>query len=139
MKIERVSWVFISAHGSGSERSEEEIEEFWSFGRNESVVVLGDLNAKVRNEIIEGIDRQHGVAGRNESVERLLEMCTEQELLVGNCWFKKKYVYKYMYVVENGGTKGGRQGIDGLCVATKTNAWKTVRCESVERRRWRNV
>ena len=38
--------MFISAYGPGSERSEEEIEEFWSeliqcigcFGRNESVV-----------------------------------------------------------------------------------------------------
>ena len=41
LKIE--SWVFISAYGSGSETSEEEIEEFWnelsdcvgSFGRNQ--------------------------------------------------------------------------------------------------------
>ena len=40
-------------NGPGSENSEEQIEEFWnelnecvgSFGRNESVVVLGDLNA----------------------------------------------------------------------------------------------
>ena len=31
--------------------------------------------------------------------------------------------------------KGGRQGTNGLCVVTKTNACKTVRCESVERRR----
>ena len=38
-------------------------------------------------------------------------------------------------MVENGGRKDGRQGIDGLCVVTKTNAWKTVRCESVEWRR----
>ena len=27
---------------------------------------------------------------------------------------------------------GGRQGTNGLCIVTKTNAWKTVRCESVE-------
>ena len=53
VKIERVSWVFIPEYGPGSEKSEEEIEEFWnelsecvgSFGRNESVIVLGDLNA----------------------------------------------------------------------------------------------
>ena len=58
--------MFISAYGPGSDKSEvdeEEIEEFWnelsecvrSFGRNESVVVLGDLNAGMRNEVIEGI------------------------------------------------------------------------------------
>ena len=39
------------------------IEEFWSelsecvesFGRNESVVMLVDLNARVGNEVIEGL------------------------------------------------------------------------------------
>ena len=63
VKIERrESWVFISAYGPGSENSEEEIEEVWnelskcvgSFGRNESLVVLVDLNATVGNEVIEG-------------------------------------------------------------------------------------
>ena len=65
--------MFISAYEPGNERSEEEMEEFWSelsecvgsFGRNESVVVLGDLNARVENELIEGIVGQHGVPGRN--------------------------------------------------------------------------
>ena len=46
VKIERESWVFISAYGPSSERSEEEIEEFssdlsecvGSFGRYQSVV-----------------------------------------------------------------------------------------------------
>ena len=92
--------MFISAYGPGSEKSEVEIEEFWnelsecvgSFGRNKSVVVLEDLNARVRNEVIEGIVGRHGVPGRNESGERLLEMCAEQELVVGNSWFKKNDV-----------------------------------------------
>ena len=59
VKIERESWVFISAYGPGGEKSEEEVEKFWnelsecvgSFGRNESVVVLGDLNAQ-GNEVM---------------------------------------------------------------------------------------
>ena len=54
--------MFISAYGPGSEKSEEEIEDLWSelskcvrsFGRNESVVLLGDLNARVGNEVIVG-------------------------------------------------------------------------------------
>ena len=73
VKIELVSWVFTSTYGPGSEKSEEEIEEIWkelnecdrSFGRNESVVVLGDLNARLGNDEIEGIVGQHGVPGRN--------------------------------------------------------------------------
>ena len=54
--------MFILAYGPCSERSAEEIEELWSefsecvgsFGRNESVVMLGDLNASVGNEVMEG-------------------------------------------------------------------------------------
>ena len=71
VKIERESWVFISAYGPGIERSEQDMKEFWnefsecvgSFGRNDSVVVLGDLNAGVGNELIERIVRQHVVPG----------------------------------------------------------------------------
>ena len=39
-------------------------------------------------------------------------------------------------MVENSGRKGGRRGTNGLCVVTKTNVWKTARCESVVRRKW---
>ena len=67
-------------------------------GRNESVVVLGDLNARGGNEVIEGVVGLHGVPGRNESGERLLDKCAEQELVVGNSWFKKNYVYKYTWL-----------------------------------------
>ena len=73
VKIERESWVFISAYGPGSERSDEEMEEFWielsecigSFGRNDLVVVLGDSNERVGNQKIKGIVGQPGMPGRN--------------------------------------------------------------------------
>ena len=62
------------------------------------MVVLGDLNARVGNEVIEGIGGRHGVPGRNQSGEQLLEMCKEQEFVVGNSWFKKNDVYKYTWL-----------------------------------------
>ena len=60
--------------------------------------MLGDLNGRVGNEVIEGIVLQYGMRGRIESGERLLEMCAEQELVVGNSWFKKKDVYKFTWL-----------------------------------------
>ena len=66
------------------------------------MVVLGDFNARGRNEVIEGIVGRHGVPGRNKSGERLLEMSTEQELVVGNSWFKKNDVYKYTWLRMEG-------------------------------------
>ena len=73
--------------------------------------------------MIGGIVGQHGVPGRKESGEQLLEMCPKQKLEVGNSLFRKKDLYKYTLfrMVER------RNG--GLCIVTKTNAWKT--CESV--------
>ena len=72
-----MSLVFISAYRAGSEKREEEIEDFWnelsecfgSFGRNVSVVVLGDLNVRVGNVVIESIVERHGLTGTNESGE----------------------------------------------------------------------
>ena len=49
----------------------------------------GCENARVGNEVTEGIVGQYGVPGRNENGERLLEMCAKQELVVDNSWFKK--------------------------------------------------
>ena len=42
---------------------------------------LRDLIARVGNEEV------HGVPGRNVSGDRLLEMCAEMELVVGNTFF----------------------------------------------------
>ena len=39
----------------------------------------------------------------NESGERLLDMCVEQELAIGNSFFKKKWINKYTWIrVANG-------------------------------------
>ena len=145
MKIERDSWVFISAYTPGCEKSEEEIEEFWSklsecvgsVGRNESVVVHGNLNARVGIELIEGIVGRHGVPGKNESGERLLEMCAEQELVIGYSWFKKKVVYKYKWLRMTEGSVVDRALMDYMLLPKRMLG--RLRCESVERRRWRSV
>ena len=60
------------------------------------VVVLGDLNARMGDGEVEGVVRKYGVPGENKSGERLLNMCVEQELVIGNSFFQEernKYVY----------------------------------------------
>ena len=67
------------------------------------VVVLGDLNARVGDGELEGVVGKYGVSGENESGERLLDMCVEQELAIGNSFFKKKRINKYTWIrVANG-------------------------------------
>ena len=88
----RECWAFVSAYGPGCERSEEERDEFWNdltrcvdgLSTRNYVVVLGDLKARVGDGEVEGVVGKYGVPVENESGERLLDMCVEQELVIGN-------------------------------------------------------
>ena len=111
VRISRECWAFISAHGPGCERSEEGRDEFWNeltrcvdgLSTRHYVVVLGDLNARVGDGELEGVVGKYGVSGENESGERLLNVCVEQELAIGNSFFKKKGINKYTWIrVANG-------------------------------------
>ena len=106
VRMGRECWAFVSAYGPGCERSEEEQDTFWNeltrcvdvLSRRNYVVVLGDLNARVGDGEIEGVVGKYGVPGGNESGERLLNMCVEQELVISNSWFKKKLINKFTWM-----------------------------------------
>ena len=57
--------------------------------------MLGELNARVGDGEVEGVVGKYGIPGENESGERLLGMCVEQELVICNSFFKKKGINKY--------------------------------------------
>ena len=98
LKIGHELWVIISAYGPGSEKPEVERDLFWdtlegcvnSFEDDVNVLVLGDLNARVGNTVIDGVVARYGVPDVNDSGVRLIEMCINQELAVGNTFFKKR-------------------------------------------------
>merc|ERR1712002_1032345 len=89
----------------GSEKSEMERDLFWdtlegcvnSFEDDVNVMVLGDLNARVGNTVIDGVVARFGVPDVNDSGVRLIEMCINQELAVGNTFFKKRKKKKYTW------------------------------------------
>ena len=83
--------------------------------------------------MIEGIIGRHGVSRRNESGERLLEMCAELELVVGNGWFKKNDVHKYTWLRMAEG-RVVDHALMGY-VLLPGQMLGRLRCESVERRR----
>ena len=107
----RECWAFVSIYGLGCERSEEERDEFWNeltrcvdgLSTRNYVVVLGDFSARVGDGEVEGIIGKYGVPGENESGERLLDMCVEQELVIVNSFLKKKGINKCTWIrVANG-------------------------------------
>ena len=118
-------WVFLSVYGPGSEKSEEERKLFWerlnecigSFSENVKVVVLGDFNARVGNEPVVDVIGKCGVQGKNDSGEELIGLCLEQELLIGNTWFKKKGINKYTWERVERGVVVDRALMDYLIIS----------------------
>ena len=148
-KIKRKSWVFRSSCGAGSENCEKEREYFWnelndrgeSFGKNEWAVVP-DLD-RLRTW---GFLRQSGkwsdweYSGTVWSARKKWnwwiitgDMCRAGVfgLVTVYSGTSCMYIHKWW--------NGEWQGIDRLCVFTKTNACQNVRCTCVERRKWRSV
>ena len=127
IRLGRECWAFVSAYGPGSEIKEEQRNEFWSeladcvegLSRRNYVVVLGDLNTRVGNEEIEGVLGRYGVPGVNESGERLLDMCVEKELAVGNSFFRKRNVNKYTWMRVVGGRVVERALMDYILISKR--------------------
>ena len=127
MRLGADNWVFVSVYGPDSGRSVEEKEVFWDelrtclqgFRANEKVVVLGDLNARVGDSTIPGIIGDFGVNGVNANGERMIEMCGECEMAVGNTYFKKRLIHKITWVRRGGGETGDRALMDYVLISSK--------------------
>ena len=127
LKFGREGWVIVSAYGPGSEKDDNERDQFWnelrdcvnSFGDNVNVVVLGDLNARVGNIVIQGVTAKFGVPGVNDRGQLLLDMCIDQELAIGNTYFKKKKKNKYTWARVVRGRVVERALMDYVLVSKK--------------------
>ena len=104
--------------GPGSEKNEAEREAFWndlddclqSFGANESIVLLGDLNARVGDEVIEDVVGRHEVSGRNENGENIIGLCMEKI----DDWkhLFRMYIHRYTWVRQYSGRVVDRAMMD---------------------------
>ena len=56
---------------------------------------VGDLNARVGDGEVKGVIEKYEVPGENE---RLLDVCVEQELVIGNSFFNKKGINNYTWI-----------------------------------------
>ena len=113
MKVGRSNLFVVSAYGPGSEKSEEDRDEFWenlnecvkTCKVNEDLFVLGDLNARVGNSNDGKVIGNWGVPAVNVSGQSMYEFCVENEMMIGNTWFRKKRIHKYTWVRDNGSDK----------------------------------
>ena len=86
---------------------------------DEIVCVLGDLNARVGNNIVQGVIGDYGVPGRNENGEWMVDWCMQYEMAVCNTFFKKRDVHKYTWVRKVRGEIVESALMDYMCISGK--------------------
>ena len=108
MKVgrERLTLVQVYAPTDGSKV--EEKERFYSdlqevidkLGRKETLVIMGDLNARVGKdcEAWGNVIGRNGERVKNDSGDRLLRFCAINDMLVMNSWFQHKDIHKFTWV-----------------------------------------
>ena len=60
--------------------------------KHEITTVMGDMNAKIRNDSmdVESMVRTHAMGNINSNVERLLEFCLMNRMVIGGPYFNTK-------------------------------------------------
>ena len=110
LKVAGEKILIVGVYGLGMERSENKRDVFWECfnecingcSENERIIVLGDMNAKVGNREVYRVVGMYGVLVVNENGERLVEVCGERRLSIGNTWFQNRLIQKYTREGENG-------------------------------------
>ena len=104
--IVKYAWVCVYAPvNMKTTKGKEEMKKFWKnlneclseFESERKVIVMGDMNAKVGCEEIEGIVGKWGVPGMNENGEYLVDMCAERGLFLANTFFEHKMIHRYTW------------------------------------------
>lgn len=94
--------------------------------RNETVILMGDFNARVGNTIIPGVKQRFNEDVTNENGELLIDFCSQNELRINNTFFKHKEQHKYTF--QN--TRGDRSMIDYILTNRKIHCTQIldIRC-----------
>ncbi|MEL7177812.1 MAG: reverse transcriptase domain-containing protein [Pseudomonadota bacterium] len=102
----KYAWVCVYAPVNKSTKGgKKEMDVFWEevsecvkkFEPERKIIVMGDMNAKVGEEEIEGVVGKWGVAGVNENGEYLVNICAERGLFLANTCFEHKMIHRYTW------------------------------------------
>lgn len=59
------------------------------------IIILGDLNARIGNDVIPGIKQKYNEAIINQNGEALIDFCARNEMRINNTYFPHKNQHKY--------------------------------------------
>ena len=61
---------------------------------NERVLILGDLNARIGNDVINGVKQRFNEETYNDDCTMLVQFCADNELRINNTYFDHKIQHK---------------------------------------------
>ena len=107
LKIEGVGIMLVQMYAPTDDKANDTKEEFYAAlqeviaraQRGDKVVVMGELNARVGNNVLRWSDAmgKHGEEVENDSGRRLLRFCVENELRTMNTHFEHKKIHKFTW------------------------------------------
>ena len=102
----KYAWVCVYAPvNKKTKKGKSEMKEFWNelndclkmFEPERKVFVMGDMNARVGCEEVDGIVGKWGVPGVNDNGECLVDLCSERGLFLSNTFFEHKLIHRYTW------------------------------------------
>ncbi|XP_055389945.1 uncharacterized protein LOC129618936 [Condylostylus longicornis] len=106
----------ISAYAPDINKPIEEITEFYdklqelmdTIPESDKLVIMGDFNARIGDEILNGVKNRFNESVINENGEKLIEFCSQNLLRLNNTFFPHKPQHKYTW----SNTRGHQSTID---------------------------
>ena len=100
----------IQVYTPTSNAEEAEVEQFYEdlqdllelTRKNDVLFIIGDWNAKVGSQETPGVTGKFGLGMRNEAVQRLIEFCQENTLVVANTFFQQHKRRLYTWTSPDG-------------------------------------
>ena len=64
---------------------------------DQNIIIMGDLNARVGNDIISGIKQRFNEDIKNDNGDLLIDLCSQNNLRINNTFFPHKWKHKYTW------------------------------------------
>ena len=105
-----INTTIIQIYAPTSTAEEEDVEEFYDqlqflidkTPSQDTLLILGDFNAKVGDTEVPGLVGKFGLGEKNDSGQRLIDFCAANELVVTNTTFKQHKRRLYTWTSPNG-------------------------------------
>ena len=99
----------IQVYAPISNSEEAEVEQFYEelqdllevTPKKDVLFIIGDWNAKVQSQETPGVTGKFGLGVQNEAVQRLAEVCQENEQVIANTLFQQHKRQLYMWTSPN--------------------------------------